>query len=63
MSIQGKKASLMTLHLWATLNKEHRVSVFEKTILKKIFGLKRDENVQWRKFTMKNYMVFTINLL
>jgi hypothetical protein len=33
-----------------TLGEEHRLMVFEKTLLRKIFGLKRDEMTgDWRK--------------
>jgi uncharacterized membrane protein len=32
-----------------TLSKEHRLRVFENRVLRKIFGPKRDEVIDWRK--------------
>jgi hypothetical protein len=32
------------------LGKEHRLRVFENTVLRKIFGPKREEDGSWRKF-------------
>jgi hypothetical protein len=31
------------------LREEHRLRVFENRVLRRIFGLKRDENGSWRK--------------
>jgi hypothetical protein len=32
-----------------TLREEHRLRVFENTVLRRIFGPKRDEDGSWRK--------------
>jgi hypothetical protein len=32
-----------------TLREEHRLRVFENSVLRKIFGPKREEDVSWRK--------------
>jgi hypothetical protein len=38
------------------LREEHRLPVFEKTLLRKIFGLKRDEVTgEWKK--LNKYMI------
>jgi hypothetical protein len=40
----------MGVKLGLTLRKEHRLRVFEKRVLRRIFGLKRDEVTGgWRK--------------
>jgi hypothetical protein len=37
--------------IWSlTLGEEHRLRVFENTVLRKIFGPKREEDGSWRKF-------------
>jgi hypothetical protein len=37
--------------LFCTLREEHRLRVFENRVLRRIFGLKRDEVMgEWRKF-------------
>ena len=33
-----------------TLRKERRLKVFENRILRRIYGPKRDENGEWRRF-------------
>jgi hypothetical protein len=35
------------------LREEHKLRVFENRIMKRIFGLKRDENKKWEGFTRR----------
>jgi hypothetical protein len=44
-------AVLYGCNTWSlTLREEHRLSVFEKRVMRRIFGLKRDEVTgDWRK--------------
>jgi hypothetical protein len=39
------------------LRKEHRLEVFENTVLRKIFGPKSDEDGSWRK--LNNYELYS----
>jgi hypothetical protein len=44
-----------------TLRKEHRLSVFENRVLRRIFGLKRDEMTdEWRKLHNKELHFFVL---
>ena len=38
-----------------TLREECRIRVFENKILRRIFGPKRDENGEWRRFISRSY--------
>jgi hypothetical protein len=39
---------------------EHSQRVFENRVLRKIFGLKRDEVTgEWKNFTMRSFMICT----
>jgi hypothetical protein len=42
-----------------TLREEHRLRVFENRVLRKIFGLKRDEIIGgWRKLHKESFITF-----
>jgi hypothetical protein len=49
----------------SALKKVHRLRVFEKRMLRRIFGRKRDEVMQWRtklhREKRKNYIIYTIH--
>ena len=43
-----------------TLREERRLIVFENRVLRRIFGLKRDEvTVEWKDYIMKNFVICT----
>jgi hypothetical protein len=43
------------------LREEHRVRVFENRVLRKIFGLKRDEVTgEWRKLHSRSFVICTL---
>ena len=46
-----------------TLRVECRLRVFENRILTRIFGLKRDENVEWRRLHKEELHSFTVHLI
>jgi hypothetical protein len=42
------------------LREEHRLKVFENRVLRRIFGLKRDEVTgEWRKLQVRNFIICT----
>jgi hypothetical protein len=44
-----------------TLRKEHRLRVFENRVLRRIFGLKRDEVTgEWKNCIMRNFVICTL---
>ena len=46
-----------------TLREECRLRVLENKILRRIFGPKRDENGEWKGFTMRNFIVCIVHLI
>jgi hypothetical protein len=47
-----------------TLREEHKLRVFEKRVLRRIFGPKRDEVTgKWRKFLMRSFVICTLRQL
>jgi hypothetical protein len=43
-----------------TLREEHRLRVFENRVLRRVFGLKRDEVMgKWRKWHNENFITCT----
>jgi len=45
-----------------TLKEERRLGVFEKRVLRRLFGLKKDELTgEWRKHIMRSLMISTAN--
>ena len=46
-----------------TLREECRLRVFENRILKQIFGTKKDEMGSGEGSTLKNFIVFTVQLI
>ena len=53
----------VVINSFETLRKEHRLKTFKEMILKRIFGHKRDENEEWKYFTMRNFLVCTVHLM
>jgi hypothetical protein len=47
--------------IWSlTLSEEHRLRVFEKRVLRRIYGPKRDEVTgEWRSCTMRSFIFYT----
>jgi hypothetical protein len=52
----------MGVKLWSlTLREEHRLRVFEKRVLKRIFEPKRDEVIGgWRKLHNRSFIICTL---
>jgi hypothetical protein len=46
-----------------TLKEESKLRVFENRILRRIFGPKGDENEEWKRLHMRNFIVCTVNLI
>jgi hypothetical protein len=43
------------------LRKEHRLRVFESRVLRRIFGLKRDEIIKgWKKWHVRSFITCTL---
>jgi hypothetical protein len=44
-----------------TLREEHRLRVFGKRVLRRIFGPKRDEVMEdWQNYIMRNFIICTL---
>jgi hypothetical protein len=46
-----------------TLREECRLRMFENCTLRRVFGPRRNENGKWRSYTLRNFIVCTVNLI
>ena len=50
----------LVVYLALTLTNDHRLNVFEKKILKRIFEPKEDENVEWINSITRNLVIYIL---
>jgi hypothetical protein len=54
---------LVVLYGCEILREKYRLRVFDNRISKRVFGPKRNENGEWRRLPMRNFIVCTVHLI